>query len=175
MTSRSLVATCLTVLLPLSLFAQAEAKVELKGVHLCCFACVGAVKSIIKKVDGAKVECDQDAGKVTITAANKATLRKAVDALAAGGFHGEADDKDLAMKDDSGATAGKVQKVKVTGIHNCCATCTKDIKSVLKKVEGVTEETVTNRKTTFEVKGNFDAKELIKALNEAGYHARVEK
>lgn len=119
--------------------------------------------------------CDQKTRKVTITAPDKATLQNALDALAAGGFHGETGDKDLNMKDDSGASAGRVQSLKLAGIHNCCATCTKDIKLILKKVEGVTTDTVTPRKSSFEVKGNFDAQQVIKALNEAGYHAKVEK
>jgi mercuric ion binding protein len=154
--------------------ARAESKLDVRNVHLCCFACVNSVNSIIKKVEGVKVECDQKGRKLSLTAPDKATLQKALDALAAGGFHGETDDKDLVMKQDSGATAGKVQSLKLVGVHNCCATCTRDIKSVLKKVEGVTEDTVTNRKSSFEVKGNFDAAQLIKALNDAGYHARVE-
>ena len=79
------------------------------------------------------------------------------------------------MKSNSGASPGKVKSLKLVGIHNCCATCSRDIKSVLKKVEGVEDDTVTPRKTSFEVKGHFDTVQLIKALNDAGYHVRVEK
>jgi copper chaperone CopZ len=175
MTARLLIATTLLMTVPFGIHAQNEVKLEVNGVHLCCFACVNSVNGIIKKVDGASVVCDQKAKKVTITAPDKATLQKALEALAAGGFHGETGDKDLAIKEDSGVTAGKVQSLKVVGVHNCCATCTRDIKSVLKKVDGVTEDTVASRKSSFEVKGNFDAKQVIKALNDAGYHAKVEK
>ncbi|MBL8822633.1 MAG: cation transporter [Planctomycetia bacterium] len=172
---RYLMAASLCLVLALGSVAQADTKVELKNVHLCCFACVGAAKQILKKVEGVKAEVEQEEGKISITAPDRETAQKALDALAAGGFHGDTGDKDLAIKDDSGAKAGKVEKVKVVGIHNCCATCTKDIKSVLKKVEGVKKETVTLRKTSFEVMGDIDASKVIKALNDAGYHARIEK
>lgn len=155
--------------------AHAETKVEVKGVHLCCFACVSAANQILKKVDGVTGVCDQKEKKITITAPDKATAQKALDALAAGGFHGDTGDKDLAMKEDSGAVSGKVSKLKIVGIHNCCATCTRDIKSVLKKVEGVKEDTAVARKNSFEVTGDFDPAQLIKALYQAGYHAKIEK
>jgi len=175
MFSRWLLTISLGILLTLGGNAQADTKVELNGVHLCCFACVGAANKIIKGVKGVTGVCDQDGGKITITAPDKETAQKALDALAAGGFHGDTGDKNLAIKDDSGVSAGKVSKLKIVGIHNCCATCTRDIKKVIKKVEGVKEDTVTLRKTSFEVTGDFDAAELIKALNAAGYHAKVEK
>lgn len=126
-------------------------------------------------MDGVTAVCDENDKKITITAPNNETAQKALDALAAGGFHGDTGDKTLAMKEDSGASSGKVSKLKVVGIHNCCATCSRDIKKVLKKVEGVKEDTVVARKTSFEVTGDFDVAQLIKALNEAGYHAKVQK
>lgn len=173
--SRSLTAISLCVMLAAVGVARAETKVELKGVHLCCFACVSAADKILKGVEGVTGVCDQKGKKITITAQNAEAAQKALDALAAGGFHGDTGDKVLTMKEDSGVSSGKVSKLKVVGIHNCCATCTRDIKSVLKKVEGVKEDTVVARKNSFEVTGDFDAAQLIKALNEAGYHAKVEK
>jgi len=173
--SRWLMAASVCLLLTVGSTAYAETKVEVKGVHLCCFACVNAADKILKKVDGVTAVCDQKGKKITITATTNEAAQKALDALAAGGFHGDTGNKDLAMKEDSGVSAGKVSKLKVVGIHNCCATCTRDIKSVLKKVDGVKEDTVVARKNSFEVTGDFDAVQLIKALNEAGYHAKVEK
>jgi len=173
--SRWRTATSLCILLTLGATAQAETKVELKGVHLCCGACVNAVNKILKGVDGVTGVCDQKGKKVTITAPDNETAQKALDALAAGGFHGDTGNKDLAMKEDSGVSTGKVNKLKVVGIHNCCNSCTRDIKNALKKVDGVKEDTAASRKNSFEVTGDFDAAQVIKALNEAGYHAKVEK
>ena len=86
--------------------ARAETKVELKGVHLCCPGCTKAVGDILKKVDDVKGACDAKAGTVTITAKDDEAAKKALQALADGGFHGDTGNKDLAIKDVSGATKG---------------------------------------------------------------------
>ena len=162
-------------LLALAGTARTETKVEVKGVHLCCGACVKAVNGILKSVEGVKGVCDQKSKTVTITAADETTAQKALDALAAGGFYGDTGSKTLAMKEDSGAQAGKVKKATITGVHNCCASCCGSIKSAIKKVEGVTGNTAKPRADTFEVTGDFDVAELVKALNGAGFHVRVKE
>ena len=161
--------------LALSGAARAETKVELKGVHLCCPACTRAVGDILKKADDVKGTCDQKAGTVTLTAKDDEAAKKALQALADGGFHGETDNKDLAIKDDSGATKGKVEKLTVTGLHNCCRACNNAIKTAVKKVDGVKGDTAKAMQNTFEVTGDFDAEELVKALNAAGFHVKVKK
>src|SRR5438445_4880905 len=140
--------------------ARAETKVELKDVHLCCPACVSAAAKIVKTVEGAKAKCETKKKTSNITAPDDATAQKVLDALAAGGFHGTTDNKDLAIKEDTGAAAGKVQSVKVTSIHNCCGQCTKAIKAAVKKVEGIKDNTAKPRTDSFEVTGDFDAADL---------------
>jgi mercuric ion binding protein len=163
------------VILALAAPTSAETKVELKAVHLCCPGCTKAVGEILKKVDGVKGECDQKAGTVTLTAKDEATAQKALDALAAGGFHGDTGNKDLAIKEDSGADKGKVKSLTLTGAHNCCNACCKGIKQAVKAVGGVESDTAKPKEDTFEVKGDFDTAELVKALNAAGYHVKVKK
>jgi periplasmic mercuric ion binding protein len=170
-----LVLTSLCSFLAAAGMARAETKVELKGVHLCCGACVKAANDILKQVDGVKGTCDRAKKTITITATDGATAQKALDALAAGGFYGDTDNKELAIKDDSGATAGKVKKATVSGIHNCCPSCTSGIKKAVKAVDGVTDNNIKPKETTFEVTGDFDAADLVKALNKAGFHVKVEK
>ena len=155
--------------------AGADTKVELKGTHLCCGQCVKAVDEILKKVDGVTGKCDQKAGTVTITAKDDAAAQKALDALAAGGFHGTTDSKAVKVKDDSGATKGKVKTLALEGVHNCCGQCNKAIVAALGKVEGVTGNTAKVKSETFEVTGDFDAVDVIKALNAAGFHVKVKK
>ena len=155
--------------------ARAETKVELKGVHLCCPGCTKAVGDILKKVDDVKGACDAKAGTVTITAKDDEAAKKALQALADGGFHGDTGNKDLAIKDDSGATKGKVEKLTLTGVHNCCGRCNSQLKEAIKKVEGVKADTAKAKSDTFEVTGDFDAAELVMALNAAGYHVKVKK
>jgi copper chaperone CopZ len=161
--------------LALASSARAEVKVELKGVHLCCGNCVKSVGTILKDVEGVKAKCDQKAKTVTITAPDAKTAQKALDALAAGGFQGDTGQKDLAIKDDSGAVKGKVKSVSVSGVHNCCGNCCKAIKETVKKVDGVKADTAKPKMNTFEVTGDFDAAELVKALNAAGFHVKVKK
>jgi periplasmic mercuric ion binding protein len=154
--------------------ARAETKVVLKT-HLCCGQCVDAVDNILKKMEGVTGECDQKAGKVTMTAKDEATVQKALDALAAGGFHGTTDNKDLKIKDDSGVVNGKVKTLTVEGVHNCCPLCNKSINAAVGKVEGVTGNTSKAKSGTFDVTGEFKAEDLVKALNDAGFHVKVKK
>ena len=82
-------------------------------------------------------------------------------------------DKTLKVKDDSGATKGKVKSLTVEGVHNCCGQCNTTIKNALKKVDGVTSDTAKARADTFEVTGDFEAEAVVKALNAAGFHVKV--
>ena len=173
--ARIVVLTAACGLLAAAGAARAETRVQLKGVHLCCDACVAAVGKTLQGVDGVKGECDRAAKTVTITAPDDKTAQKALDALAAAGFHGDTGNKDLAVKDDSGAEAGKVKTLTLTGVHNCCKACCKAIKETVKKVDGVTADTAQPKADTFEVTGDFDAAALVKALNDAGFHVKVKK
>src|SRR4051812_36151975 len=123
--SKLLIVTSLSLLLAATNSARAETKVELKGTHLCCGQCVNAVGAILKGIDGVSGKCDQKGSTVTITAKDDATAQKALDALAAGGFHGDTGSKTLAIKDDSGVKNGKVKSLTLTGVHNCCGQCNK--------------------------------------------------
>jgi copper chaperone CopZ len=163
------------LVLALAVTARAETKVEVKNTHLCCRQCVIAVGEILGKIDGVKGECDPKSGTITITAKDDAAAKKAIEALAAGGFHGETGNKEIAFKDDSGATKGKVKSVTITGIHDCCGMCNTKIKAAVKGVDGVTGDTAKAKSDTFEVTGDFDAADLVKALNAAGFHVKVKK
>jgi copper chaperone CopZ len=164
----------LSVLLVPVAIARAETKIELKGVHLCCGKCVAGVKSALKDVDGVKATCDQENSVVAITASDDNAAQKALDALAAHGFHGDTGSSTLKFKDDSGVTAGKVTSLKLVGIHNCCGSCNKAIKSAIKQVDGVTGDTAKAKTNSLTVTGNFDSVELVKALNAAGFHVKVQ-
>jgi periplasmic mercuric ion binding protein len=172
---RALLLASLGALLVPVLSARAETKVELKGTHLCCPKCVAAAKSAVKGLDGVQVQCDQQTSTVTIDATDDAAAQKALDALAAKGFHGDTGSSTLKIKEDSGATAGKVTSLTLVGIHNCCGSCNKAIKSAIKKVDGVTADTAKPHTDTVTVTGNFDGAELVKALNAAGFHVRAQQ
>ena len=69
---------------------------------------------------------------------------------------------------------GRVNVLRVSGIHNCCGTCCDAIKGAIATVDGVTGDTAEPRVTTFEVTGDYRATELVEELNAAGFSARVE-
>ena len=155
--------------------ALGETKVEVKDVHLCCGACVKGVDKALKGVDGVKGVCDRDAGTVTITATDDAAAQKAIEALAAAGFHGSLETKDVHFPRDSGVTEGKVTSLTLTGVHNCCRSCSKAIKDAVKDVKGVTGDTAKPKSDTFEVTGDYEARDLVRALHKAGFHVKVKK
>ena len=154
---------------------RSEIKGELTGVHLCCQGCVNAADAALTSVEGVNSRCDMDNGTVTFTASDAAAAQKALDALAAAGFHGSTGNDQLAMKAVSDIPQGKVKTLKVSGIHNCCGPCCEAIKGAIATVDGVTGDTARPRATSFEVTGDFHAADLVRALNSAGFSARVEQ
>ncbi len=155
----------------------AEAKVELKNVHMCCPGCAEAVEAVLKKVEGVTgVAVDQKTRTARFIATDAKAAQKALDALAAEGFHGDTGGaKDFAFKDDSGVKAGQVKSLTVTGFHNSCPGCVKSFREAIKDVKGVTGDNAKSKVTTAEVTGEFDAAELVKALNKAGFHVKVKQ
>ena len=157
----------------LATFARAETSVKISNVHLCCNSCVKGVEKAVGTVSGATAACDKDAGTVTLTAADKATAQKAVDALDAAGYFGKSGDSEVSFKDTSGAKDGKVSSITVTGMHLCCDKCVTAVNKTLEKVKGVTSNTAEKKAKSFEVKGDFSPKELFTALQGAGLTGKV--
>ena len=156
--------------------SAAETQVELKNVHMCCGGCAKEVTATLKKVEGVSgATCDQETNTAKFTAADAKAAQKALDALAAKGFHGRTDSKDYAFKDDSGVKAGKVKSLTVTGFHNSCGGCVESFRGAIKDVKGVAGDDARAKVTTAEVTGDFDAAELVKALNKAGFHVKVKQ
>lgn len=153
---------------------HSQVQVELTGIHLCCRGCVDAADAALMSVAGVTSRCDMEKGTVALTAGGNAAAQKALDALAAAGFYGRPANQKLTMKAVSDVPRGKVNSVKVSGIHNCCEPCCEAIKEAIATVDGVTGDTAEPQATTFEVIGDFDASTLVKALNAAGFSARVE-
>ena len=148
---------------------------EVTGVHLCCQGCVDAVDAAVKSVAGATSRCDIEKQTVALTARDGAAAQKALDAVAAAGFHGRTDDAHLAMKAVSRIPRGRMKYLKVSGIHNCCDLCCEAIKGAIATVDGVADDTATPGATAFEVTGDFQAAALVKALNTAGFGAKVKR
>jgi periplasmic mercuric ion binding protein len=160
-------------LLILGAAATAETRVEVKDVHLCCKACVKGVDTALKGMEGVTGSCDRENGTVTITARDQAAAQKALDALADAGYHGNVESKGLTIKQEDNVPKGKVKSLSLNNTHNCCKSCAGAIKRAARSVSGVNGDTVQPKTATFEVTGDFDAAELVKALNDAGFHVQV--
>jgi copper chaperone CopZ len=117
---------------------------------------------------------DQEAGTVTLTAANTATVQKAADALVAAGFYGKSTDASIKITSDTGAKGQKVQSLKIKGLHLCCGHCVKSLNEVLATVPGVKANTAEKGAEVFEVTGDFNDKDLFDALQKAGFTGKVD-
>ena len=154
---------------------SADATTKLSNVHLCCNSCVKGVDKALSGVTGAKAQSDKDAGTVTINAPDKATAQKAVDALVAAGYYGKSSDAAIKVTANSGAKNGKVQALKVTGVHLCCNKCVTSVTDALSKVPGVKGNTAAKGAESFEVTGDFNAKDAFAELNKAGLSGKAGK
>lgn len=168
------VITAALALCALASAAFAETKVEVKGVHLCCPGCTKAANKAVAD-SGARSTANSGVKTIFVTAPDDAAAQKALDALAAAGFHGKTDSDKLKVPEPKDVPAGKVKKLEVTGVHNCCGQCNTAIKGALKKVAGVTGDTAAANAKEFSIEGDFSAAEAVKALLDAGYHVEVKK
>lgn len=151
---------------------HAEETVGLKGVHLCCKGCVGAVEKAVAETPEVKCVVDGEKRTVQLTADSTEAIQTAVDAIAAAGFHGKLDTKEVKWP-KAKLPKGKVEVLEVEHVHNCCPACAKAIKKALAAVEGVESDTCKPKVESFAIKGNFNPKAALKALHEAGFHASV--
>jgi len=155
--------------------AQAETVVTLSDVHLCCGGCVKAVNAAVKPIAGANVAVNDDDKTVTVTAKDDATAQKAVDAIAEAGYYGKSDNEEIAVKPAANVPKGKVKRLELSGIHNCCGACKVAITRAVDKVDGVQANTVQAKKRTFVIEGDFSAEAVVAALNKAGFSVKVKK
>jgi len=168
--------TLASILVAFGWAAQAaDTSVKLSNVHLCCNNCVKGVDKALSGVTGAKAQSDKDAGTVTINAPDKATVQKAVDALVSAGYFGASSDPAIKVTSNSGAKNGKVQTLKVTGVHLCCGKCVTSVTEALSKVPGVKGNTATKGAESFEVTGDFSPKDAFAELNKAGLSGKAAK
>ena len=150
-----------------------EVHAKISDVHLCCQGCVKGVQKAVATVPGAKAEVDQDAGTVTLTAADAATAQKAADALVAAGYFGTCNDSGVKLTAVSGAKGEKVPSLKVEGVHLCCGKCVKAVDHAVKSVAGAKEHTAVKGAKSFEVTGDFNDQELITALQKEGLTGKI--
>jgi len=162
----------IAVLMLLSVFQlQAEEKVELKGVHLCCNGCVKAIDKAVQKT-GANSTCDKKKKTVVVTAKDAAAMKKALGAVASSGYYGSSEGE-YQIKQAKGSDE-MVSKIALGGFHNCCKKCTTGMTKAVESVSGVKKHSVASKKRDFTVEGNFKVSELLNTINEHGFSVSVQ-
>lgn len=171
-------ASLLGLLFSIAALPVSAGEVQVTGVHLCCGACVKGVDKALHGVEGVSgVASDRESRKVRFTAADDKAAAAGIEALAKGGFHGTAKHGDATLAfPASGAKEGaKAGQVKIGNVHLCCAACVRAADEALKKVEGVGNVSADREASSIEVTGeNVSVEALVKALNEAGFHATIQ-
>jgi copper chaperone CopZ len=159
----------------LTLSARADTTTKISNVHLCCPGCVKGVEKAVGDVKDVTATVDKDAGTVTLSGQDKASVQKAADALVAAGYFGKSSDKEIKMNSDTGAKGEKVQTLKLEGVHLCCGKCVSAVDKAVKTVPGVKEQTAKKNAESFEVTGDFKDKDVLDALQKAGFTGKVAK
>lgn len=152
---------------------RTQIKLTLTGVHMCCQGCTDAIDASLMNVFGVNSHCDMENQAVTFTASDAVGAREALQSLADEGFYGESDDPTLTIQTGSDIPPGIVNRAGVSGIHNCCDLCCDAIKQAISTVDGVTGDTARPKVTSFDVTGAFRPVELLRALNGAGFNAKI--
>lgn len=153
--------------------------VEITGVHICCNSCVKGVEAALKGVEGVtNVNADRKSKSIKFTAADDKAAEAGIQALATGGFHGTAKhgDKGLDFPASGAKADAKSADVKIEHVHMCCGACVKAVDAAVKKVAGVGKVTADQEQSSIEVTGeNVSIAAVVKALNDAGFHATVKE
>ena len=165
---------CLAAVTFFSMEVRAETKVTISKTHLCCRACVNAVGKALADSKGVKAECSQADGTIKLTADSDSDAQKAINTLAKAGFYGVLD-TDKVKYQDVETPKGKVTRLELVDVHNCCGQCNTAIKKTVGAVSGVKGDTAKAKESSFVVEGDFVAADVIKALRDAGFHANVKK
>lgn len=151
---------------------QGPTEVVLSGVHLCCSKCEKKMEEAVARYDDIKLVFDKDAETVTFKGETGQAVEDALFKVHEAGFYGTTDHERLKMKKPGGSTK-EYEELNVTGIHVCCGKCEKAIKSALKEVPGIEDDTLEKGKSSFKVSGKkITIADLNKALNGVGLNAR---
>ncbi len=167
----------IAALMSLGALFTADEEVTVKDVHLCCGSCVDGVKDSLKDVDGVtNVTCDQNTKVVNFKVSGDEAAKKAIEALADGGFYGAAKHGkiDITFPDAGAKKDTKSAKIKFTGVHLCCKSCVKSAHAALKDVKGVASIDIDREAGTVTVSGgDIIQTDALAALNKGGFYGKV--
>jgi copper chaperone CopZ len=152
--------------------AIAEEKVTLSGVHNCCKKCTEGLNKAVATAPGVTAKIDKST--VALTGGSTEDLQKAVDAIVAAGYTGTSDNDKVKVNAGEGADE-KVTSLTVSGTHLCCGKCVTATDKAVKSVAGVKSDTAAKGAESFKVEGDFNAKEVMAALDKAGFTGKAAK
>lgn len=154
-------------------------EVTVKGVHLCCGACVRDAGDALKGIEGvSQPTANRDSKVVAFKAADDKAAQAGIEALANAGFHGTAThgDKELPFPASGAKKGEKADAVTITGVHLCCGACVTGAQKALDGLEGVTAIDIDRNEETVKLTGkSIDVSAAIDALNKGGFHGTVKK
>lgn len=145
-------------------------------IHICCGACVKALERAAK-VNRVQIDVHQDEGTAILTAATYRDLQESLESIARAGFYGKIEDDTQTGQlhfPEVRTPDGNVKKLTVRHIHNCCRRCSDAIIEAIESVDGVTKNTVQPKQVDFVVEGDFDAGEVVEAIQNAGLNPTIE-
>jgi copper chaperone CopZ len=151
---------------------EAPVKVTIADMHICCSGCVKAIEKAATKVKDVTVAVDEDEATTTLTAPSYAVMQKAIDGIAKAGFYGKLKDKQVHFPPIKTAD-GKVQRLEITHVHNCCRGCAEALQEAVEGVDGVASNTIKSKQVSFVVDGDFVAKDVVQSLLDAGFYVTV--
>jgi hypothetical protein len=143
--------------------AASAAEATLTNVHNCCNSCK---KGIDAAVTGAGATAKIEKSTITVTAADDAGVKKAVDALLTAGYYGDGAPAGAAASD------AKAKSVTVEGTHLCCGKCVDAFNKAVTAAGGTKTDAAKNAKTVV-VEGDVSPKAVLDALHKAGFNATV--
>ncbi len=148
--------------------------VNVKGVHLCCGACVKGVNESLKEVEGITgLTVDKDAGTVVFQAESAELATNAIAKLAAAGFAGNATmgGERIKLPKIDVAKGTMSDSFEVKDVHLCCPGCVTGVQDALKDLEGVSEVSGNTETGVVTIKGDdVDVREAVRALRKAGFN-----
>ena len=158
---------------------SSDVKVRIKGVHLCCGACVAGVDDALEEVkDISDVAADRNGKVVVFTAKDAKVAEAGIKALAEAGYYGRAavGDKDVKFPATGVKKDTKTNSIVLGNVHLCCGSCVTDAQKALEKVEGLNQIAIDRNEETITLKGkSIDVNKAIGALNNAGFYAKPAK
>ncbi len=146
--------------------------VKVEGVHICCGMCVKKINSILGSAAGvSNVTILQGERTVEFDAKDAASVQTGLKTLYDAGFYGKSSQPGPDLSLDA---SKKKNEIEITGLHMCCAGCTKAAEGALKKVPGVSGVVSQPRQGIAMISGSdISFAETLKALHEAGFHAKL--